>query len=364
MFYRRTTSPGGVASRAESGPSIDAGKKPRVSLRDWLLTIVIALSAAMIIRGFFIEAFRIPTSSMEKTLLAGDFVVVSKLRYGPRLPLTVGLPFLNLYVPGVELPGGRLPGFQDPNRGDVIVFNFPKEDAPIGRKTHYIKRIVGLPGDTLSIVDKVPYVNGRSVPLADDMQQKWLAIRRTSRTFPIDRLVDAGAEEIGRVGEQLDGVAFQSTVALAQEVGGWSEIESVQPLVTPRNAARAGVVFPEGAGHVPDNYGPLHVPARGDSVRLTRVNVPAYRDVVERYEGHDLAVLGDEVFVDGEPAATYVVEKDYFFVMGDNRDSSFDSRIWGFVPWDHVVGKATLIYFSWDRTGKRPRYDRLFTPIR
>lgn len=364
MFFRRTTSPGATASRPQSESGVDVVEKPRVSLRDWLLTIVIALCAAMIIRGFFIEAFRIPTSSMEKSLLAGDFVVVSKLRYGPRLPLTIGLPFLNLYVPGVELPGGRLPGFQDPNRGDVIVFNFPKEDAPVGRKTHYIKRIVGLPGDTLSIVDKVPRVNGRSVPLSDEMQQKWLAIRRMSRTFPIDRLAEAGAEEIGRVGEQMDGVAFQSTVALAQKVGTWSEIESVQPLVTPRNAARAGVVFPEGADHVPDNYGPLHVPARGDSVRLTRLNVPAYRDVVERYEGHELDVVGDDVLIDGEPTETYVVEMDYFFVMGDNRDSSYDSRIWGFVPWDHVVGRATLIYFSWDRTQKRPRFDRLFTQIR
>jgi signal peptidase I len=335
-----------------------------VSVRDWLLTVIVALSIAMVIRGFFIEAFRIPTSSMEKTLLAGDFVIVSKLRYGPRLPLTVGLPFLNLYFPGVELSGGRLPGFEEPDRGDVIVFNFPKENAPVGRKTHYIKRIVGLPGDTLTIVDKVPIANGRRMPLTSGMQQKWLAVRKAARSFPIRRLEAAGVEEVGRVGDALDGVAFQATAAVAREVGTWTEIESVQPLVTPRQAGYRAVIFPEGSENVPDNYGPLHVPARGDVLALTRENLPAYRDVIERYEGHSLSVRGDVIKIDGSPASTYVVEQDYFFVMGDNRDSSYDSRIWGFVPWDHVVGKATLIYFSWDLAGNRARFDRVLTSIR
>lgn len=347
--------------RPESGPMV---RRHRVTVRDWLLTIVIALSIAMIIRSFFIEAFRIPTSSMEKTLLAGDFVIVSKLRYGPRLPMTIGLPFLNLYIPGVELPGGRLPGFQDPDRGDVVVFNFPKEDAPVGRKTHYIKRIIGLPGDTLAIVDKVPQANGLRMPLTESMQQKWLAIRKATRSFPIQRLHAAGVEEVGRVGDQLDGVAFQSTVALAREVGSWTEIESVQPLVTHRNAGVRALIFPEGSKNVRDNYGPLRVPARGDVIALTRENLSAYRDIIERYEGHDLSVRGDIIRIDGAPASTYVVEQDYYFVMGDNRDSSYDSRIWGFVPWDHVVGKATLIYFSWDLTASEPRFDRLFASIR
>lgn len=354
-----TSSQDPSAPRAAAAPA-----RRQVTVRDWLLTLVIALSVAMVIRMFFIEAFRIPTSSMEKTLMAGDFVIVSKLRYGPRLPLTVGLPFLNLYVPGVELPGGRLPGFQKPARGDVIVFNFPREDAPIGRKTHYIKRIVGLPGDTLAIVEKVPRANGLHMPLAGAMQQKWLAIRKSARRFPIRRLEEAGVEELGPVGENLDGVAFQSTVALAREVGSWSEIESVQPLVTPRDAGRTLPMFPQGSGNVRDNFGPLYVPARGDVIRLTPASLPAYRDVIERYEGHDLAVRGDTIIIDGRPQWEYVVEQDYFFVLGDNRDSSFDSRFWGFVPWDHVVGRATTIYFSWDPDDRAPRYDRMFTSVR
>lgn len=346
--------------------SVPAGpaRRRRVTVREWVLTIVIALSIAMVIRGFFIEAFRIPTSSMEKTLLAGDFVIVSKLRFGPRLPLTVGLPFLNLYVPGIELPGGRLPGFEKPDRGDVVVFNFPNEDVPIGRKTHYIKRVVGLPGDTLAIVDKVPYANGVRMPLSPEMQQKWLAVRKMTLPFPIQRFHETGVEEVGRVGDQIDGVAFQSTAALAREIGSWSEIEFVQPLVTPRKNGQAFAIFPEGSQNVRDNYGPLYVPARGSIITLTRENLSAYRDLIERYEGHDLDVDSESIRIDGKPASTYVVEQDYFFVMGDNRDSSYDSRIWGFVPWDYVVGKATFIYFSWDRVTKRPRFERLFSSIR
>ena len=341
-----------------------AGKRaPRkVTLRDWLLTMVIALAVALLIRGSIIEAFRIPTSSMEKTLLAGDFVLVSKLHYGPRLPRTIGIPFTNWYIPDLKLPNLRIPGFDEPDRGDVIVFNYPLEDKPIGRKTHYIKRIIGLPGDTLSIVNKVPYANGQQLPLQGSMQQKWLAIRKPNAAFPIDRLESQGVEEVGKVGPLLDGVSFQGTVAMAQEVAGWREIESIKPLVMP--AAGEERVFPPGSGFARDNYGPLYIPARGDLLRLTPENLSIYHDLIELYEDHEITELPDgKVLIDGKPTSVYRVEQDYFFVMGDNRDSSYDSRIWGFVPWDHVVGKATTIYFSWNPADRQPRFERMFTSI-
>lgn len=318
----------------------------------------------MFIRTFLIEAFRIPTSSMERTLLTGDFVIVSKLYYGPRIPDVVGIPFTNLYVPGLKLPGDRFPGFSSPHHGDVIVFNYPLEDGPIGRKTHYIKRIIGMPGDTLIIRNKVPFANGRQMPLGPDMQQRWLAVRRASSQIPIEKLEAAGVTDVGQVGRQGDGITFQSTVAVAAEVANWDEIQSIEPLVIPPRRASTSRIFPEDSGYGLDNYGPLYIPARGDVIPITESTLPAYRTLIEQYEDHVITQGADgTIFVDGVRTNHYVVEQDYFFVMGDNRDSSYDSRLWGFVPWDHVVGRATTIYFSWDREKGGPRFDRLFTSI-
>lgn len=326
--------------------------------------MVIALSVAMLIRGFLLEAFRIPTSSMEKTLLAGDFVLVSKLHYGPRLPQAVGIPFTDIYVEGLELPSLRFPGFSEPRHGDVVVFNFPMEDKPIGRKTHYIKRIIGLPGDSLSIVDKVPHINGMQMPLMGSMQQRWLAIRRPDSVFPMDRLESKGVEEVGPVGPSLEGVSFQSTVALAREVSSWREIESIQPLVMPADGGASAQIFPRGSGFGKDNYGPLFIPAKGSTIPLDTLTISAYRDAIVRFEKRELAELPDgTMLIDGRPSSEYTFEQDYFFVMGDNRDSSYDSRLWGFVPWSHVVGKATTIYFSWNLQEEKPRTERMFTGI-
>ncbi len=326
--------------------------------------MVIALAVAMLIRGFLLEAFRIPTSSMEKTLLAGDFVLVSKLHYGPRLPRTIAVPFTDLQIDELQLPSWRLPGFSEPRHGDVIVFNFPLEEKRVGRKTHYIKRVIGLPGDSLAILNKIPYINGLQMPLSGSMQQRWLAIRRPDSQFPIERLESKGVEEVGPVGSMIDGVSFQSTVALAREVGSWREIESIEPLVMSSDAGLSAQVFPLGSGFGKDNYGPLYIPARRESILLDSAAVAIYRDVIVRYENHDLSQLPDgTVLIDGVPATEYVFEQDYYFVMGDNRDSSYDSRIWGFVPWDHVVGKATTIYFSWNREEEAPRTERMFTGI-
>lgn len=354
-----------ASDRPSSRKEKELRKGNSVTLRDWLVTILVALFAATFIRGYIVEAYRIPTTSMERTLLAGDFVIVSKLHYGPRLPETLGIPFTDWHIPGLNFPRGRIPGLVEPSRGDIIVFNFPIEEGPIGRKTHYIKRVIGMPRDTLAIVDKIPYANGRAMPLLPEMQQKWLAVRKTTATFPIDRLQSYDIEEVGRVGSQLDGVSFQSTIALAEEIGTWDEIASIQPLVVPEGAMRPGQIFPANSPFDRDNYGPIYVPAKGDVLQLTRENISAYSELIERYEGHALSYNSDGLIrIDGQLTNRYVVEQDYFFVMGDNRDASYDSRFWGFVPWDHVVGRATTIYFSWNREENAPRFARLFRAVR
>jgi signal peptidase I len=331
-----------------------AGTRHRPSWREWLVVLGLALGVAVFLRLFVVQAFRIPTPSMERNLRVGDFVLVSKLHYGPRLPVT---------LPGdLHLPYLRLPGFTQVGRGDVVVFNFPVEQGPVDRKEHYVKRVVGLPGETLSITDKVPYVHGQPIPLKPGMQQKWLVTGQTD--FPVTRLLDRGADQVTTISRDNTRFSFEATEALAAEVARWPETAAVEPYVYTRSASHGLVVFPQGSGFGRDDYGPLYIPARGDTLLLTPETWPTYRDLITRYEHHEaLQRLDGAIEVDGVVTDHYVVRQDYYFVMGDNRDSSADSRVWGFVPMDHIVGKAVLIYFSWDETSGKPRWQRLFRGV-
>jgi len=335
-----------------------------VTLKDWLMTLVIAFSVALFIRGFLLEAFRIPSSSMEKSLLVGDFVLVSKLHYGPRTPMTLGIPFSEIFVRSIQFPDYRLPGFGRVKHGDIIVFNFPEEHEPIDRKTHYIKRVIGLPGDTLSITRKTPYVNGDQVPMYTGMQQRWLAFNKPGVSFPVDRLKAHGITTVATLGPRFEGVSFESTMDLAVEISGWDEVASIDPYIVSGDSRDGINMFPEGSGFTRDNYGPLYIPQKGDTISLTLSNWPVYSKIISIYEGHEAMQLPNGTFaIDGFVTDQYAIEQDYYFVMGDNRDSSYDSRIWGFVPKDHVVGKAILIYFSWDKDEKSVRFDRMFQSV-
>ncbi len=352
------------------GAQVVARDTPRPArrhhMREWLVVFAVALGAALAIRTFAFQAFRIPSPSMEKTLLVGDYVLVSKLHYGPRFPLTVGLPLTDWYVKDWQLPYFRLPGFSEIRRGDVIVFNYPAEDGPIDRKQHYVKRLIALPGDTLSIIDKVTYINGEVLPLTEAMQQKWVVEAEPGRMIPVERLRARGGEVLSsRAGRHdTERIAVEATRALAEEMALWEAVASVEPYVLPRHAGLRVRTFPPGRGFGPDYYGPLYVPARGDTLILTAETWTTYLPIIRRFEGHAARRIDDEVFeVDGAITNRYVVEKNYFFVMGDNRDNSQDSRVWGFVPEDHLVGKAVLIYFSWDQSRRKPRADRILRLI-
>ena len=333
-------------------------------LRDGLQILGMALLIALFLRSCVLEGFRIPTESMEQSLLVGDFVLVSKLHYGPRLPMTVGLPLTDWYFEDVSLPYARLPGFTTIRRGDAIVFNYPLDGAPLDRRIHYIKRVAGLPGDSVALRDKQLYVNDTPVPLGETMQQRWIAETTPGFIFPVDSLRALGASQVAVLEREQGKVAFIAPPALAEVVASWDGVTGVAPHMRARNLGFGMRIFPRGSNFSRDHYGPLYVPARGDTITLTKSNWVYYRDIIQRYEHHEARLLPDGEFeIDSVRTAHYVLEQDYFFVLGDNRDSSVDSRIWGFVPKDHVVGKAVFVYFSWDAVQRRLRFERLFKGI-
>ena len=361
-----TSSQASIAGALTDPPIEEAAhpgwKERRSIVWEWSLALVLAFCAALLIRALFFEAFRIPSESMEETLLVGDFVLVSKLHYGPRLPITVGIPFTNLYLENVGLPSMRIPGFSEIKRNDVVVFNVPTDPYPVDRKTHYIKRVIGLPGDSLSIVDKVPHVEGEPISMKPAMKHMWRAQPVSDTEFPVERLRALGVSQILQPSRKGDSVGFEATQATADEVQEWPEVHEVQAIVRPSSVRSR--VFPFESDFGFDNYGPLYVPKKGDVIALNETNWTRYRDIIRRYEGHQAREVEPGIYeIDGEIRDDYPIEQDYYFVMGDNRDSSLDSRAWGFVPYNHFVGKAVMVYFSWDANNGRARTERFMTRI-
>ncbi len=247
--------------------------------------VAIILGAFLVLNNFVVASFLVPTGSMENEVMAGDLLFVNKVVYGGTSPRNI--PFTN-----VRLPWFSVPGYRDVQRGDVIVFVFPgyRDEVEPEEFTFYLKRCVGLPGDTIVIYNRVVYVNGTMLPLPRNLKFNRVSILPQ--------------------GEQAEGI------------------------------------FPRGAPWNEDHYGPLIVPKRGMVIPISRENLPAW-EVFIRREGHDVRLSGDDVLIDGQPATEYRVERDYLFGMGDNRDNSLDSRYWGFIPKENLVGTPLLVYWSW-----------------
>jgi signal peptidase I len=258
-----------------------------VNSMDWLKPIFIAVIVAFFVKTFVFEAFRIPSGSMEDTLLPGDFIIVCKFGFEVKTPKKI--PFTNFEIPQATI----IPRFSPIKRGDVIVFRFPgeKNEVKPREKVNYIKRLIGLPGDMVQIKDKVIFVNG-------------------------ERFKEP------------------STVKVNYEY------------VVPKGLENP-YIFPEGSNFNEDNYGPIIVPYKGMSVKLDQGNLKRWKILIER-EGHKIDVADGKIYIDGVQTDEYVIEKDYVFVMGDNRNNSLDSRFWGFVPTENIIGRACLIYWSWD----------------
>jgi len=331
--------------------------------REWLDAILFAAIAALIIRALFLEAFRIPTPSMESTLLTGDFLLVSKLHYGARTPMTIGIPFTGVYMRGAQLPWFRIPGFMDVRRNDILVFNYPIDDDAVSQKTNYIKRAVGIAGDTLGIRDKVIYVNDEPEEIKNSYEQHYeVQVRERLRLSP-SKVRNAGGEILQSSGDRY---RINMTAEVAETMSDWPEVTGVRPMVLPESFndyARQSFSFARGFTgnyhHMPD----FVVPYEGQTVTLSDENWHLYEDVISRYERNSVT-RGDDYFViNGDTTDVYTIQQDYYFLVGDSRDNSEDSRFWGFVPDDHIVGRAWIIYFSWDGERYMPRIRRLLNRI-
>ncbi len=334
-------------------------------IREWLDAMIFAVIVMIVLRVLFFDLFRIPTPSMEKSLLVGDYLFVSKLHYGTRTPMTIGIPFTGMYIPGIKLPWTRLPGFSEVKRLDAVVFNWPADDVDIiDRRQHYIKRVIGLPGEAFEVRDKEVYVDSTHQKLLPTMQVYWNVFKSDPRV----RLNPASLSELG-ISSMVPTtnpavVQMIATPRAAEQLTTLPWVDSVRVAVVRRVDVYNNSLYPPGMGWTPDNYGPVLIPAAGMSVPLDAAGARMYETVITRYEGHTLTTASDGSYrVDGQPAATYTFEQNYYFVMGDNRDNSEDSRFWGFVPMDHIVGKAVTVYFSWDKDVMLPRFGRLMHKI-
>ncbi|MFN0081970.1 MAG: signal peptidase I [Ferruginibacter sp.] len=400
-----------------------AGKKvvdnyKKSGSREWIDAAAFAVVAATIIRTFVFEAYTIPTPSMEKTLLVNDFLFVSKFSYGPRIPNTpIAMPFVHhtmpfvpvkSYTEAVYIPYTRW--FASPvKRNDVVVFNFPVNDTlindkeqkfgsqttyyevvraigreetwnrfgadiisrPVDKRENFIKRCVAIGGDLLQVKNGEVFVNGQPQPIFPQ-SERYYTLEIPSGTF-IDREklgefgIDARVEQgdldkidethwkVNITNEEKSKIKLQKGYNLTDYIVSYNSTDGHFP---------SGSLFPyyDSSKHWScDNYGPLTIPQKGTSIPLTPDNLIRYQRCIEVYEGNKFENRNGQYFINDVAATSYTFKMNYFFMMGDNRHNSLDSRYWGFVPEDHVVGKASLIWFSWE---KGPRWKRLFNGIK
>lgn len=374
-------------------------KKKKSAVREWLDAAIFAIIAATLIRTFIFEAYTIPTPSMEKTLLVNDFLFVSKVSYGPRIPMTpLAVPFTHHTLPltkytkayseAIHWKYRRLPGFSEVKRNDVVVFNFPEGDTvaleiqensvyseevrkngrdyvwntyrvisrPVDKRENYIKRCVGIPGDSLEVRDGIVIVNGTpETPPPNGQRNYTVATSDNSDLNPI-RLEELGIEH--SPGEQ-----YNLTPGEAKTIAGFGgTVTGVTPNVYPGSTE----IWPHDTSKFKysiDNLGPIYIPKKGATVKLDSASIELYRRIIAVYEENKLEEKGpNEFIINGKPATTYTFKMDYYWMMGDNRHRSLDSRYWGFVPEDHIVGKAWMIWMSYGKNGIR--WSRLFRTIK
>lgn len=351
--------------------------KKKSTIKEWVKAILFALITIILFRVFCFEAFTIPSASMESSLMTGDYILVSKLSYGPRVPNTVlsfpfahqRLPFTESaksYLDWIELPYLRLFGAPDIERQDVVVFNYPmEEERPVDQQTYYIKRCVAISGDTLEVRDGQVYINGKYNDEPQKLQFNYKVLADVD-TLNSDSIKAMGITEGGRMRNKGE-YWFTLNMDNVEKIKQVPHVVNVSPLIE-KKGSYSDYMFPENEHFLwnVDFFGPLYVPKAGDSVKLSIDSLPLYERIISVYEKNELKTSNDSIFINGKLATHYTFKMNYFFMMGDNRHNSADSRFWGFVPEDHVVGKTVLVLMSIDKSkgGSHIRGDRWFKSVR
>tara|TARA_B100001059_G_scaffold135665_1_gene135955 strand:- start:331 stop:2034 length:1704 start_codon:yes stop_codon:yes gene_type:complete len=420
----------------------DRSLKPRTGLGETISSILFAIVAATIVHNYFIQPYIIPTGSLEKSLLIGDFLFVSKFHYGARVPMTaVSVPMVHDTIPLLkvrsylkkpQLPYFRLPALKRIKRNDIVVFSWPADtvrqffvkekrvDKPIDKKSNYVKRCVGIPGDTLEIIDGFVHTNGQKNRYSSRTKIQFSHSAYAKKGVSSKKLLSKGFEsfyrkykienitetsyrqllphilrtsgnstdnffvftdakglpnklvrKLGlRVSELLE-TKKDMTLTLKEAIvlRALPEIDSVTQRIT-KNKVPNESFFPNRLPYDwnEDNFGPLLIPRKGMTVKLDRTNLPLYKKIITDYELNELEITPTEILINRKPTLNYTFQKDYYWMMGDNRHRSEDSRFWGFVPDDHIVGKPIFIWFSIKGINDgiknwSIRWDRLFTTV-
>lgn len=421
----------------------DRDLKPRTGLGEWVSSIVFAIVAATFVHTYFIQPYVIPTGSLERTLRVGDFLFVSKFHFGARTPMTaIAAPMVHDTIPIIkkrsylnkpQIPYFRLPGFQTPKKNDIVVFSWPADTVrvffkaeegvqkPIDKKSNYVKRCVGTPGDSLQIIDGFVHINGERLQLSDRarVMNNYTIYSQKGVSSRLLREIDASDYVRKYLISNLTQVQLQNLQANRIAVGNDEngkpaiytgpeglQIELIRQLrlslkeETPRskvanltdemvaqlraNPAIDSVVmevkpkgepgfntFPQSPYYRwnGDNFGPIFIPNAGSTVAINKKTIPLYKKIIRDYENNDVKVEANRVLINGQEASSYTFKQDYYWMMGDNRDHSEDSRAWGYVAEDHIVGKPVFIWLSFDnfqdgiRFNEKLRWDRIFTTV-
>lgn len=416
--------------------------KFKSEIGEWISSIAFAIIVATLVHTYIIQPFTIPTSSLEKSLLVGDYLFVSKFHYGARVPSTViaapmvhdSLPFIGTasYLKKPQLPYTRIPGIQKIKNNDIVCFNWPADTLatmwgdtsgkftykPVDKKTNYVKRSVGIAGDSLEMRNGYLYINGKKNDLPERAKLQFYYTYESKKpidqnTFPKFLIHKERTGVYKILSEYWENSKVQNAIkkngnlskigsdSLYIEVAGsinpdfarklkmFSVENKININLTEEEVARLSkypltvsinkinheadkAIFPhiEELGWSQDNFGPIYIPKAGTTVKIDSKSLPFYEQIIKNYENNDLQVVGDHIFINGVKSNSYTFQQDYFYLIGDNRHNSLDGRYWGYVPFDHVLGKPVMVWFSWDANApslvaklKSIRWNRMFTTV-
>jgi signal peptidase I len=388
-------------------------KKPN-ALVEWIGSLAYAIVAATIVHTYVMQPFVIPTSSLEKTLLVGDFLFVSKFHFGARTPMTpIAMPMMHdvfmgtkakSYIPEPQLPSIRISGFEDIEHNDIVVFNWPIDNfidigpppsgemyKPIDKKSNYVKRCVGLPGDSLEVRGGYVYINGIQNELPDRARLQFahviksksvlVSIDNQRRLLPEPNQIFAAKYDVSDMYatafDKKTGI-YTYTAHLTDKaylgIKNYPGIISIEKKIAQKGKKDIGV-FPNTAAHNwnTDHFGPIYIPQAGKTVAITPESIAFYKRIIEVYEGSEIGIdntitqNGTTVLLNGSPITEYTFIMDYYWMMGDNRNNSQDARSWGYVPMNHVIGKPVFVWMSFNSKAKglinKIRWDRFFTTV-